>query len=100
MGAVSVSNHLAQLFTQPFIQAQIKSKKTSKLRVTSPCLGNSPVTSEFLAQMARNTENVTIWRRRRDIWVPESAKISNTMCKYYTNPTVIIPSRHVQLYIW
>ena len=37
------------------------SKKTSKLRVTGICAGNSPVTGEFLAQMARNAENVSIW---------------------------------------
>ena len=48
-------------FTQAFIQAQIK--KTSKLRVTGLCDGNSPVTSEFSAQRARNAENVFIWWR-------------------------------------
>ena len=39
------------------------SKKISKLRVTGLCVGNSPVTGEFLAQMASNVENVSIWRR-------------------------------------
>ena len=34
-----------------------RSKKTSKLRVTGLCAGNSPGT----AQMASNTENVSIW---------------------------------------
>ena len=38
-----------------------RSKKTSKLRVTGLCAGSSPVTGEFLAQMASNTENVSIW---------------------------------------
>ena len=38
-----------------------RSKKTSKLRVTGLCLGNSSVTGEFPAQMASNTENVSIW---------------------------------------
>ena len=37
------------------------SKKTSKLRVTGLCAGNSPVTGEFLAQMASNAENISIW---------------------------------------
>ena len=38
-------------------------KKTSKLRVTGLCAGNSSVTDEFHAQMASNTENVSIgWR--------------------------------------
>ena len=38
-----------------------RSKKTSKLRVTGICVGNSPVTGEFPAQMASNAENVSIW---------------------------------------
>ena len=56
----SVSNHqlrdclLNRLFRR-------RSKKTSKLRVTGLCVGNSPVTSEFPAQMASNAENVSIW---------------------------------------
>ena len=37
-----------------------RSKKTSKLYVTSLCEGNSPVTGEFPAQRASNTEDVTI----------------------------------------
>ena len=40
-----------------------KSKKTSKLRVTGLCTGNSPVTGEFPAQSASNAENVSIWWR-------------------------------------
>ena len=39
------------------------SKKTSKLRVTGLCAGNSPGTGEFPAQMASYAENVSIgWR--------------------------------------
>ena len=38
-----------------------RSKKTSKLRVTGLCAGNSSVTGEFPAQMASNAENVSIW---------------------------------------
>ena len=40
-----------------------RSKKTSKLRVTGLCVGNSPETGEFPAQMASNAENVSIWWR-------------------------------------
>ena len=40
-----------------------RSKETSKLRVTGLCVGNSPVTGEFPAQMASNAENVSIWWR-------------------------------------
>ena len=45
----------SRMFTQPFIQAQI-TKKTSKLRVTALCEGNSPVTGEFPAQRASNAD--------------------------------------------
>ena len=61
----SVSNHqphdclLNCLFTRI-------SKKTSKLRVTGLCVGNSPGTGEFPAQMASNAENVSIWWRHHD----------------------------------
>ena len=44
-----------------------KSKKTSKLRVTGLCAGNSPGTGEFPAQMASYAENVSIWWRHHDI---------------------------------
>ena len=40
-----------------------RSKKTSKLRVTGFCAGNSPETGEFPAQRASNAENSSIWRR-------------------------------------
>ena len=40
-----------------------RSKKTSKLRVTGLCVGNSPGTGEFPGQMASNAENVSIWWR-------------------------------------
>ena len=39
------------------------SKKTSKLHVTGLCAENSPVTGEFPAQRASNSENVSIWWR-------------------------------------
>ena len=40
-----------------------RSKKTSKLRATGLCVGNSPGTGEFPAQMASYAENVSIWWR-------------------------------------
>ena len=40
-----------------------RSKKTSKLRVTGLCAGNSLVTGEFPAQRASNAENIFIWWR-------------------------------------
>ena len=40
-----------------------RSKKTSKLRVTGLCEGNSPVAGEFPAQSSSSAENVSIWWR-------------------------------------
>ena len=60
----------SRLFTQSLIEAQIK--KTSKLRVTGLCAGNSPVTGEFPAQMSSNAENVSIWWRQHDDFPPGS----------------------------
>ena len=58
----SVSNHQPHdcLFNCLFRRI---SKKTSKLRVTGLCAGNSPGTGEFPAQRASNAENVSIWWR-------------------------------------
>ena len=61
-GCHSVSNHqphdrlLNRLFRH-------RSQKISKLRVTGLCVGNSPGTGEFPAQMASYADNVSIqWR--------------------------------------
>ena len=43
-----------------------RSKKTSKLRVTGLCEGNSPGTGEFPAQKASNAQNASIWWRHHD----------------------------------
>ena len=61
-GHESVSNHqpydclLNRLFRR-------RSKKTSKLRVTGLCAGNSPGTGKFPVQMASNAEKFSIWWR-------------------------------------
>ena len=44
-----------------------RSKKTSKLRVTGLCAGNSPVTGEFPAHRASNAEFFSIWWRHHEI---------------------------------
>ena len=61
-----VSNHQPYncLFNRLF---RCGSKKTSKLRVTGLCEGNSPVIGEFPAQRASHTENVCIWWRYHDM---------------------------------
>ena len=45
------------------VYSRRRSKKTSKLRVTGLCEGNSPVSGEFPAQRTSNAENVFIWWR-------------------------------------
>ena len=66
-GRDNVSNHqphdclLNRLFRR-------RSKKTSKLRVTGLCAGNSPVTDEFPPQMASYAENVSVWWRHHGQW--------------------------------
>ena len=68
MGAVaSQITSFSIVYSTVYIRAQIK-KKTSTLRVTGLCAGNSPVTGEFPAQMASNTETVSIWRRHHEWW--------------------------------
>ena len=45
-------------------QTQIK----EKIRVTGLCVGNSPETGEFPAQMTSNAENVSIWSRHHVLY--------------------------------
>ena len=77
-GRVSVSNHqphhclLKRLFRR-------RSKKTSKLRVTGLCEGNSPGTGEFPAEMASNAENVSIWWRHHEKPHCSSAKANDEL---------------------
>ena len=54
-----------------------RSKKTSKLRVTGLCAGNSPVTGEFHLWMASNAENVSIWWRHHVLWLHRSLLQTN-----------------------
>ena len=73
----SVSNHqsydclLNRLFRR-------RSKKTSKLRLTGLCAGNSPGTGEFTAHMASNAENVSIWWRHHVLFFSLD-KLSNKL---------------------
>ena len=48
-----------------------RSKKRSKLRVTGLCVGNSPGTGEFPAQMASNAKNASIWWRHHEMTICE-----------------------------
>ena len=85
----SVSNHqphdclLNRLFRR-------RSKKTSKLRVTGLCEGNSPGTGEFPAQMASYVENVSIWWRHHESisWWRHDIVISSAVLAFYEeNPS-------------
>ena len=63
MGAMAsqiTSLAIVYLFNRLF---RHRSTKTSKIRVTGLCAGNSPVTDEFPAQRASSAENVSIWWR-------------------------------------
>ena len=64
-GCDSVSNHQPR---ECLLRRLIRrtSKKRSKLRVTGLCVGNSPGTGEFPAQMASYAENASIWWRHHD----------------------------------
>ena len=59
-----------------------RSKKTSKLRVTGHCVGNSPVTGEFPAQNASNAENASIrWRHH-----VSSCDLPSVIRYHYSSP--------------
>ena len=63
-----VSNHLPHVtIVYSTVYSRCRSKKTSKLHVTGLCVGNSPNTGEFPAQMASNAEYVFIWWRHHDL---------------------------------
>ena len=73
-----VSNHRRlDCILNPLVRR--RSKKTSKLRVTGLCVGNSPGTGEFPAQIASNAENVSIWWRHH-----EHEAICWNSCSYST----------------
>ena len=61
-----------------------KSKKTSKLRVTGLCAGNSPGTGEFSAQMASYAENVSIWWRHHEMKIPKLVLFYVCLCHLCT----------------
>ena len=48
-------------------------KKTSKLRVTGLCEGNSSVIGEFPTQRDSNVENVSIWWRHHEQIIPDES---------------------------
>ena len=59
-----------------------RSEKTSKIRVTGLCEGNSSVTGEFPAQRASNAENVSI---RRHHVSDQSCEYKNPLIRFRSN---------------
>ena len=66
MGAIaSLITSLAIVYSTVYSDAdQRKHQSSASLPL---CVGNSPGTGEFPAQMASNAENVSIWWRHHDI---------------------------------
>ena len=62
-GSVSIHQPHDYLLNRLFRR---RSKKTSTIRITGLCVGNSPGAGEFPTQMASNAENVSIWWRHHD----------------------------------
>ena len=58
-----------------------RSKKSSTLRVTGLCEGNSPVTGEIPTQRARKAENVSIWWRHHDLFWHKRPKYIVYLCE-------------------
>ena len=84
-GRDSVSNHqphdclLNRLFRR-------RSKKTPKPRVTGLCVGNTPGTGEFPAQMDSYAENVSIWwHHHGEIMLHASIRIYDDLGQHIWN---------------
>ena len=97
-GCDGVSNHqprgclLNRLFRR-------RSKKTSKLRVTGLCAGNSPGTGEFPAQMASNAEmfpfdDVIMYVRCRIRGIPRPGRAPHFLSKDQEYPGYPLQWRH------
>ena len=81
--AVIVSTMTSQITSAPSVCPIVCSvadqRKTSKLRVTGLCEGNSPMTGDFPAQRDRNAENVSIWWRHHDYMQPLTSESPKAM---------------------
>ena len=100
-GRDNVSNHqpndclLDRLFRR-------RSKKTSKLRVTGVCAGDSPGTGEFPAQMASNAENVSIWWRHHVQLAFKLLPMHGEMlsCVLHTTKIIIYACMYIYIYMY
>ena len=98
----TVNNCFTSIPNQPTNQ-RCRSKKISKLRVTGLCVGNSPVTGEFPARMASNTENVSIWWRHHEVGRLLCKTIQSHWNMLYfhgfTTSLEPIPRRHIKVFV-
>ena len=98
-----VSNHLHLnwLLNRLFRRS---SKKTSKLRATGLCGGNSPVTGEFPTQWASNAENVSIGWRHHGVGnfvgpPPQQTQVGAPLTGDF-NAMLSVKSKSHPLYTW
>ena len=73
MARVRLKSTASRLFTQPFIQAQIK--ENIKAPRHWPLCGEFTGTGEFPAQMASNAENVSISWRHHEVGLEPSISL-------------------------
>ena len=76
MGAIA-SQITSLTIVYSIVYSDAEQRTHQKLRVTGLCVGNSPGTGEFPAQMASNAENVSIWWRHHDNGNPCSGKTAS-----------------------
>ena len=96
-GRDDVSNHQPHVCLLNSLFGR-RSKKASKFRVTGLCVGNSPGTGEFPAQMASHTENVSIWWRHHDAIKKSETEVAcftHSCCSIASNPIITrLPADH------
>ena len=73
-----------------------RSTKTWKLCVTGLCAGNSPGTGEFLAQMASNAEDISIWWCHHGKRLGANQWVRSHYLKQW-QPTSLMPYGHNEL---
>ena len=89
MGAVA-SQITSLTIVYSTVDSDADQRITSKLRVTGLCVGNSPRTGEFPAQMASNAENVSIWWRHHDFEAGYNYPIALKFDMPIQNDTIIV----------
>ena len=78
MGAMA-SQIISLTIIYSTVYSRRRSKKTSKLRVTGLCEGNTPVTGDIPAQKASYAVNVSIWWRHHEPCHPRRHRRDDTM---------------------